>query len=38
VLDDAALDHELLRMTDAYTIPMTPFEAGRVASRQPIGL
>jgi N-formylglutamate amidohydrolase len=33
ILDDAALDNELLRMTDAYTdelFPVTPFEAGRV--------
>jgi N-formylglutamate amidohydrolase len=32
-LDDAALEGELLRMTDAYTdelFPVTPFEAGRV--------
>ena len=33
MLDDSALDQELLRMTDAYTdelFPLTPFEAGRV--------
>ena len=33
MLDDSALDQELLRMTDAYTdelFPVTPFEAGRV--------
>jgi N-formylglutamate deformylase len=33
LLDDRALEHELLRMTDAYTdklFPVTPFEAGRV--------
>jgi hypothetical protein len=33
MLADAALDNELLRMTDAYTdelFPLTPFEAGRV--------
>lgn len=32
-LDDAALNNELLRMTDAYTdelFPITPVEAGRV--------
>jgi N-formylglutamate deformylase len=32
-LDDAALDGELLRMTDAFTgelFPVTPVEAGRV--------
>jgi hypothetical protein len=33
LLDDAALNGELLRMTDAYTdalFPLTPAEAGRV--------
>jgi N-formylglutamate amidohydrolase len=33
LLDDAALNNELLRMTDAYTdelFPITPVEAGRV--------
>jgi N-formylglutamate amidohydrolase len=33
LLDDAALNHELLRMTDAYMdelFPITPFETGRV--------
>jgi N-formylglutamate amidohydrolase len=33
LLDDAALNDELLRMTDAYTdelFPITPFETGRV--------
>jgi len=33
LLDDAALNNELLRMTDAYTdelFPTTPVEAGRV--------
>jgi N-formylglutamate deformylase len=33
LLDDAALNSELLRMTDAYTdaiFPVTPVEAGRV--------
>jgi N-formylglutamate amidohydrolase len=33
LLDDAALDRELLRMTDAHTdelLPVTPFEVGRV--------
>jgi N-formylglutamate deformylase len=33
LLDDAALNNELLRMTDAYTdelFPVTPVEAGRV--------
>jgi hypothetical protein len=33
LLDDAALEREMLCMTDAYTdelFPVTPFEAGRV--------